>query len=214
MEKVVLEAGEREQRRIAQQLHDSLAQHLTGIAFFLRTITEDLRDASRPEAERVEEVIGLVQEAIVETSHLSRGLFPGHPGTDGLAMALRELALQAEQRYGFRTDLALDHDLRIADETTTVYLYRIAQEAVINAARHARPEVLTVRLERTNGLARLVVADDGPGFETGWAASEGLGIRIMRYRANLIGGQLQIGPGAEGGTEVCCTFDPAAAAML
>ena len=209
MEKVVLEAAEREQRRIAQQLHDSLAQHLTGIAFFLRTVAEDLSDAGRPESER-----GLVQEAIVETSHLSRGLFPGHPGTDGLAMALRELALQAEQRYRFRVDLALDHDIHVTDETTTVYLYRIAQEAVVNAARHARPSVLTVRLESADGLARLVVADDGPGISEGAAAGGGLGIRIMRYRANLVGAQLDVGASEAGGTEVRCTFDPAAAAML
>lgn len=206
LERQVLEASAREQRRIAQDLHDGLGQQLTGVAFLLRSLEEQMRAEGHPDVETVSQVAGLVQESVEQTRNLARGLFPVGL-EEGLHDALQDLSVQVKQFYDVPCVFVQEGTVDVADTTTAVYLFRIAQEAAVNAVRHAAPSQITILLRALPEGAQLRIEDDGRGL-TAAEAPEGIGLRIMRYRAGQIHAQLSIAPRPEGGTAVTCTFDP------
>jgi two-component system, NarL family, sensor histidine kinase UhpB len=207
----IIEIANREQRRIASDLHDGLGQELTGIALMLRGLAAQLQKQNPALKGEVDDVIGLVNNAIQSSRSLARGLSPVNAQRGGLAAALQTLAAKAEERYGIRVTFSGECDgasLRL-DENAATHLYRIAQEAVTNAARHSGATEVTMRIGKTAaGLGlQLAVDDNGCGFEQQAAdASDGLGLKIMRYRAQMLGGDLVLESSSSGGTSVRCVF--------
>ncbi len=201
----ILEVGERERERLAQDLHDGLGQDLAGISLHCQALVKKLSEASGgPEAERI---AGLVRRAIETARTLGRGLYPLGLETNDLERSLREMAVFMRQTWNVPVLVEWDSRIRIEDRMVATHLYAIAQEAVTNAAKHAKAGTLWVRLWASDtGGATLTVRDDGIGFtEPAPAPSRGgMGLRIMRSRAEMIGAEFRLGPHPEGGTWITC----------
>ena len=211
LEQEVLQISERERRRIGQDLHDGLGQHLTGIAFLSKSLQQRLAiKAGSGAAATVEEsadagrIAELVQQAVGQTRALARGLHPVEASANGLMDALIELAARIESFFRVECSFECEQPVPVADNSVATHLYRIAQESVTNAIKHAKTRRIRIRLQCTDEKLRLAVEDDGAGIGDPSATAAGLGLRIMRYRAKMIGGTLSINRGAAGGVTVAC----------
>jgi PAS domain S-box-containing protein len=206
LERSVLEISEREQRRIGQDLHDGLGQHLTGIAFMTKVQSERLAERQVPEAVEAGKIVQLVNDAILKTRELSRGLLPVVSESHGLMSALHLYATEVEDLFGISCRFQCEPTVLIHDVTVASHLYRIAQEAVNNAVKHARAQNIVIRLYRGENEGTLIIWDDGTGIEPRPAAHAGVGLQIMNYRAGMIGGNLEIRRVQPHGTSVTCRF--------
>jgi PAS domain S-box-containing protein len=203
LEQEVLEILGAEQRRIGQDLHDGLCQHLAGIEFRVAVVADQL--ATVPEAQREITKIGeLIREGARQARMLSRGLSPVSLEAEGLMAALKELTESSGDLFGNSCRFQCTKPVAVRDNVVATHLYRIAQEAVSNAARHGRAKSIVVALDRTISGIRLSVRDDGSGFRVSPNRAGGMGLHIMRYRAELIGATLTIDVGKGSGARVTC----------
>ena len=207
LEKQVLEVSENEQRRIGQDLHDDLCQHLAGIEFMSQALHQRLENAGNREADLAHQVADLVRGAINQTRSLARGLSPVQLESRGLTAALQDLAEHVHHLFNVECNLAADPQIEVRNITVATHLYRIAQEAINNAIRHGKADRIEIELHCDEELASLRVGDNGAGFvmnqtETG----KGMGLRIMHYRAGMIGASLNVSPGRDRGVVVECIF--------
>jgi len=206
LEKAILDISAREQRRIGQDLHDGLGQHLTGIAFMAKVHEAKLADRSRTEADDAAKIVKLVNEAIHKTRELARGLLPVVSEADGLMSALQLWTSEVEDLFGVSCRFHCETPVLIHDVTTATHLYHIAQEAVTNAMKHGEARRILIQLTAEQGRGRLTINDDGKGIAEGPAKVEGMGLHIMHYRAGMIGGTLEIRRTVPQGTVVTCVF--------
>jgi PAS domain S-box-containing protein len=206
LEKAVLEISTREQRRIGQDLHDGLGQQLTGIAFMGKVLEDRLREASLNEASEAAKIVRLVNDSIKMTRELARGLLPVVAEARGLMSALDRWAGEVSDLFHVACRFECGIPVLIHDGTLAEHLYHLAQEAVNNAVKHGRPRNVRIGLTSSNGYGALSIEDDGIGFETTAGAHSGLGLRIMQYRAKIIGGSLEVESHPGIGTMVTCTF--------
>ena len=202
LEGEILSVSDREQQRLGQELHDGLCQHLTAVAFMTRSIALRLRHHRVIDAADIERVAELVNTAAVDTRNLSRALHRVDVDAAALVVALQDLVDREIWRTPCR--LEMKPSFQINDDAAAAHLYRIAREAVINANKHAQARQIVVRLERVRKEMVLRVIDDGIGFPKDLKPQQGLGYHIMKYRAQLMGGRLQIDSPQTGGTRVSC----------
>ena len=205
LERAILEISGREQRRIGQDLHDGLGQHLTGIAFMSKVLEQKLGDKSVAESAEAAKIVRLVNEAIDKTRELSRGLAPVFSGAEGLMTALQQLAYETEDVFQRECRLEYDAPLLVRDDVAATHLYHIVQEAVHNAIKHGQAARIRISVRTLDEMAELSVEDDGSGF-SGQPSGGGMGLHIMGYRAKMIGGSLEVKARSAGGTVVRCTF--------
>jgi PAS domain S-box-containing protein len=211
LQRDVLAIAENEQRRIGQDLHDSTQQELAGLGMLAQTLLGNLPNESGdvPNAsagrhrDLARKIVDGLTRAHREVQSISRGLVPMRLGSEGLMDALRELASRTDELDGVTCAFKCEQPVEVADSLTATHLYRIAQEALTNALKHARPEHILIALESDNGHPILLVADDGIGFDSS-DESEGMGLKTMLYRASLIGANVNITPVKAGGTLVTC----------
>ena len=209
LEKEVVESSNRVQTRIGQDIHDGLGQHLTGITFLSRALEKKLESQGLPEAADAAEISKLVIEALAQTRNLARGLFPVEVESTRLCQSIRELAATVEQLFHISCSVECDSNLVVSNPNASTHLFRLAQEAINNAVKHGKAHRVSILLGTTSGdKAVLRIIDDGVGFPPEGARRNGLGLRIMTYRAQKVGGTLEIQPGEHGGTVVSCTFNP------
>ena len=206
LERAVLEVSEREQRRIGQDLHDGLGQHLTGIAFMTKVQEHKLAERQVPEAAEAAKIVELVNDAIRKTRELSRGLLPVVSEAHGLMSALRLYATEVEDLFGITCRFQCEETVLIHDASMATHLYRIAQEAVNNAVKHAQAHNIGIRLFGGEREGTLIVKDDGVGIQRPTSPHSGMGFHIMNYRAGMIGGNLEIRREHPRGTMVACRF--------
>jgi signal transduction histidine kinase len=206
LEEAILEISAREQRRIAQDLHDGLGQHLTGIAFMSKVLEEKLSDKSLSEAAEAAKIVSMVNQAIDNTRQLARGLHPVAAEPLGLVAALKKWAGEVEGLFRIVCRLQCEKPVHIHDVNAATHLYRIAQEAVNNAIRHGKSQNIFIRLSGKNGAGVLMIEDDGEGFPKKAASQPGAGLSIMNYRADMIGGSLKVQQNEERGVTVTCMF--------
>jgi PAS domain S-box-containing protein len=206
MEKQVAEISDREQRRIGQDLHDSLCQQMVSVAFAAELLRDKLERRKLTEATQAETIVEMVNEGISQARNLARGLYPVRLEVDGLSSALEELAASAQARNNVACHFACDERVLIYDEVAGNNLYRIAQEAVNNAVKHGRARNISIGLGAVEDEVTLTIKDDGIGFSENLGASTGMGLHIMNYRAKMIGALLDIRRGVGGGTIVICSF--------
>jgi PAS domain S-box-containing protein len=206
LERELMQVATRVQQRIGGDLHDDLGQQLTGIAMMLQGLGQRAAHAGGPAlSAAVDEIVKLVNSAIRSTRSLARGLSPVRPSPDGLMEGLEELVNQVFERYRIRVRMELNlPPTTTLDENTATNLYRIAQEGVLNAARHAEASQIYLRLRVAGSDVELLVIDDGKGFDPLQHARDGMGLRIMRYRAQLIGGYLSVESRPGAGTTLRC----------
>ena len=200
--KEVLTAQEVERRRIARELHDETAQALTSLLVGLRAIeeSEDLRQALGGTSR----LRGLVSAALEGVKRISRGLRPSVLDDLGLQEALDRLGLEVSRQNGFVVDVdATGPRLPRLPEAVETALYRIVQEALANASKHASPKAVSVLIHRTPSEVRLVIEDDGKGFDASAPPSEGqVGLVGIRERAHLVGGLVTVESSPGRGTTI------------
>jgi two-component system CheB/CheR fusion protein len=210
LEQAVLEIGNSEQRRIGQDLHDGLGQHLTGIAFMGKALEQKLAARSLAEAADAARIVELVNEGIHKTRDLARGLLPVLSDSLGLMSALQRWASEVEDLFGIACRFNCEDPVVVHNSSATNHLYRIAQEAVHNAIKHGHAAHITLYLGEQNGRGVLSIRDDGSGMKEGdtgnGGAGGGMGLNIMRYRAGIIGGTLEVARRPGGGVIVTCVF--------
>lgn len=200
LEKEVLEISEREQRRIGQDLHDDLCQQLTGISLLSRSLQQQL---TGPVSESASKVTHLINECIEQTRRVTRGLHPVPDEPTGLQLALTALAASVSGTAHTPCVCQCPQPVPIPDQIAATNLYRIAQEAVQNALRHSGAGRIEIGLGMDETAITLSVRDDGRGIDQP-TRNGGLGLDIMRYRANSMGASLDIAPAPGGGTAVTC----------
>ena len=207
LEKEILKIIERERQRIGHDLHDSLGQHLTAAALAGQVLQEKLVASASLEAADADSLVVLVEQAVELTRQLSRGLAPIELTGEGLMDALRELTASTEERSKIRCDFIYEEPVLIADSTVATHLYRIAQEAVNNAVKHAKPANIVIQLSNKNGAIELVVEDNGVGLPQPLPRGRGgMGLWVINHRAGMLGARLAITRPSEGGTAITCTL--------
>jgi PAS domain S-box-containing protein len=205
LEREVLEITAREQQHIGQELHDGVGQELTGLGLMAQTLSQRLPETGSEKRIALRLVAGLNQ-LHQQIRALARGLLPVEMEDKGLSAALDDLAAKTSEQSGISVQFDCPDWVEMPDHATSMELYRIAQEAVSNAMRHGRPQTIRLTLLTQPTGLRLRITDDGVGIPDRPMESKGLGIRIMEYRAGLIGGVLRIDPAHEGGTVVTVTL--------
>jgi PAS domain S-box-containing protein len=202
LEGEILSISDREQQRLGQELHDGLCQHLTAVAFMARSIALRLKNHRVIEGSDIEKIAQLVNDAASDTRDLSRALHRLDVDSAGLVDALQDLVDREIWRIPCR--LEVNPSFRIENDVAAAHLYRIAREAVINANKHAQAREIVVKLEKSRQEMVLRVIDDGIGLSDELKPKQGLGFHIMNYRAQLMGGRLEIDSSKHAGTRVSC----------
>ena len=204
LQEELLKVTTSEQRRIGQELHDVTGQELTGLRYLARSLVRMLERDSKTGAElviKIEEGLGRVLGQVRE---MARGLVPVEVDAEGLMAALSTLARRVSAIDEMTCSFVCDAPTPIRDNEKATQLFRIAQEAVTNAIKHGKAKTIRIELARQDAVLRLAILDDGVGLEPASPAT-GLGLRIMNFRAEMIGAELALKPGREGGTEITCT---------
>lgn len=213
MEQTVLEISAREQRRIGQDLHDDLGQHLTGIAFLSKVMAQQLAERSYLEAKDAEKIVRLVNQAIEKTRELAHGLLPVVSEGHGLMSALQRWSEEVEGVCPVRCRFECAYPVLVDDVAAATHLYHIAQEAVNNAIKHGGANDIVIRLASDETTGTLIVDDNGAGIHGIASKRSGMGLGIMSHRANMIAGSLDVRSVPPRGTRVTCIFPVRTAAM-
>jgi signal transduction histidine kinase len=204
LEREIVNISEAQQRRIGQDLHDGLCQYLAGLTCGASSLRDDLEKMQvRAEADTANELVKLLQDAVVQTRDLAHELVPAKVNRLGLVLALESLAQSVGRLHGVTCSFQFHGGSPNWDEQAAIHLYRIAQEAINNATRHGKARNILVFLEAADHSISLRVLDDGVGVSE--SCSEGVGLRIMRYRAQSIGGEVTVERRNGPGTTVSCT---------
>jgi len=207
LEKEILEISTREQHRIGHDLHDGICQQLAGICFLSEILFKNLEQVKHPETEAAKKLTGLVNAVNKETRGVARGLFPVRLEENGLISALEELAKNTGAFFNTRCEFFHDSMVTIRDHTVAHQLYFITQESILNAVKHGKANLIQIFLKDGVDHCSLNVRDDGRGLPTSFSENNGMGLRIMKYRARLIGATLQVSNRQEGGVEVLCQLN-------
>lgn len=205
LEREVLAITERERQRLGQDLHDDLCQTLTGIGFRCDTLAQELSVTAMKSSAEAQNIARMIRDAAKHTRILARGLSPVSLQTDGLETALQELAARTKDLFRVDCRFRCRTPVDITDEAVGFHLYRIAQEAVSNAIKHGRPKRIDIELTRTDNEIVLGVSNDGRRFPRNARTNKGMGLRVMQYRAGVIGGTLVVQRDPKSGTAVVCT---------
>jgi len=206
LEREILDISESEQRRIGQDLHDGLCQHLAGIEFISEALEQRLANRQAEEAATAGQIAGLMRDAIAHTRDLSKGLSPVILEPDGLMSALRLLADNIRKYFNIDCRFMCLKPVLVHDNNVATHLFRIAQEAVNNAIRHGEARVIQIQIATTTSRIMLAILDDGIGIGRTRPCGQGMGLRIMQYRSGMIGGSIVIQPDPAGGTSVTCSI--------
>jgi PAS domain S-box-containing protein len=207
LERALLEQSEAERRRIGQDLHDGLGQHLTGLAFLTRALENHLRDAGSAEAAGdAAKIAMLAEQAISKTRSLARLVRPVDLREGGFIPAVMRLAANIQEIFNVSCTFSGEDGIAITDTSTATHLFHITQEAITNAIKHGQAKVIRVALSTLGGRLILTVRDDGSGMPAQRHDVEGMGLDIMRHRARRIGGTIEHAQGPGGGTVVTCTI--------
>jgi signal transduction histidine kinase len=204
LDREIAQVADRERRRLGQDLHDRLGQHLTGTALAAQVLKEKLAAKTAPEVMEAEKLVHYVEEGIDLTRNLARGFFSPELEADGLSVALEGLAENISERFGVNCIFHEEGPIPIRDPAVATQLYRIAQEAATNAAKHAAAEQIDIRISVDDFELTLAIMDDGVGFPGNISDSKGLGLRLMRHGAALIGGTFNVRRNGQRGTIAIC----------
>lgn len=206
LEREILEISEREQQRIGQDLHDDLGQRLVGIAYLSQALANSLTASASPDAQHAEKITSLLKNALSLTRSLARGLHPVALKSGGLFAALGDLADRTSEIFQIHCHFSrLAHEPALPD-TAATHLYRIAQEAVTNAVNHGKATDIDIAIHHANSTCILTIHDNGSGMPKLNPRRKGMGLRIMRYRAGVIGATLTFDNPSSGGTLVTCSI--------
>lgn len=204
-ERAVLQVGTRERNRIGQDIHDGLGQKLTGIALLARALTRQLADQASPGVDEAMQIEKLLSDAVEHVGRIARGLYPIAISTAGIQVALEELARNTRALYDIPCRVTFHCATRIGEDASA-HIYYLAQEAVNNAVKHGKATNVEISLEEADNEMTLSIEDNGKGVWSTEPDPQGMGVHIMRHRAGMIGGALELSDRPKGGTLVRCAF--------
>lgn len=205
LERVILEIGEKERSSIGRELHDDLGQHLTGTALAAQVLGEKLQANLADEQVDAWRIVRLVEEGIEKTRRLAKGLLLAEIERDGLREALHEYAATAADQFRIICLFRCDETTDPIDSDVATQFFRIAQESVRNAVCHGKAKLVEITIQSSAGSLILTVRDDGSGLPPPDKRGQGLGLRIMAYRAEMINASFRIEGLTGSGTLVeCC----------
>ena len=204
LEQQILNISEHERQRIARDLHDGLGQLLVGAGYLTNSLRKDLAQIAVAESRGLERVQELLNEAIGQARDLAHGMQPVESERNGLMVALHKLAARTTSLFGVRCDFCYTHPALLEENTVATHLFRIAQEAVTNAIKHAQPTRVVITLTRRPTGLKLTIRDNGVGLPAPGTRKPGMGLRFMAYRAGILGGSLVVRQERTGGTTVEC----------
>jgi signal transduction histidine kinase len=209
----VIHTGDEERARIARELHDSTAQSMAALLLELSVVVRETKDEAL--LERLERVRRIASDVLDEVRMLAQNVHPRVLDDLGLGAALQNLAREGELRGPERIEVVLEDSVAGISLETSAVLYRVAQEALKNAIRHARATVVMLRAGLRDGIARLEVVDNGSGFRLDDAERRrpGTGLFTMRERVALLDGRLEIDSAPGRGTRIIATVPAAADAL-
>jgi len=209
LEREVLEVTEREQRRIGSDLHDGLGQELTGLSLMIRALQSELEGEKSPHIPQLRRISEVLKDAFASARSVARALAPTNVERGGLHNALQELSRHCTELFGIACVFSGPPGVgQSLSDSASSHVYRIAQEATGNAAKHARPQRIAVTLLPIGAELELSILDDGIGFDASSsdATATGMGLKTMAYRARMLGGSLITTTEPSGGTRVRCRF--------
>ena len=206
LEREIVDVSAREQQRFGQELHDGLSQHLTGLKFKATLLEYQLQSKNLPEANDAKAISKLLNEATDEASSLARSVRPIEAEPRGLMMALGELAVRVSHMHEVKCVCQFRRPVFVHDNNVATHVYRIAEEAVANAVQHGEATEIRVALEETKDCVKLTVRDNGHGLPKDFSEEGGLGLHVMRYRARMICGSVELRRDAPRGTILSCCF--------
>jgi signal transduction histidine kinase len=207
LERRLLTVTDAEQQRIGADLHDGLGQQLTGLACMAAALRDRLKNGAPAESQQSDMIARLANEAIAQSRALARGLCPVQLEKAGLILALEDLAGQAQMLHGVECRFEVKGAPPRCDHLTAMHLYRITQEAIHNAVRHGKARRILITLTSRKNQHRLVISDDGQGFDADSdTRATGSGLRLMGYRAAMIGGMFSAESKPGRGTRIACHF--------
>lgn len=205
LEAAIADAIEDERERLGRELHDGVLQELTGISLMMHALSRTLKKPAPVQAKEAERLCKILEGAHGNVRDLAKDFYPVELKQHGLLVALTGVAQRAQAQFGVScTVQANKNAIPTLSEATSVQIFRITQEAVQNAIKHARAQKILIRLGKMKGEWLLTVRDDGIGFPKHVPETGGMGLRIMRYRAQMIQGTLRVGKAEGGGTLVSC----------
>jgi signal transduction histidine kinase len=203
LELEILAVSERERHSIGADLHDNLGQRLTALELMCTALKEDA--AEHPDlAKRLDLVGQMLRDAIAQTRFLARGLVPVGNDPDALLIGLSELAERTTALGQVKCRFEPPEQFELPDAFVAGHLYRIAQESVNNAVKHARATHVTIRLSQTDGAISLEICDDGHGLPKAGSKRRGLGLGVMQHRASVIGAELTVESRRGAGVTIRC----------
>jgi len=210
----LLRISEKEKQLIAQELHDGLCQHLTGTAMLGSVVARNLAQRGDPEASQANQICDLLNMGADEARNLSHGLHPVKAESEGLMEALLVYSGTTSKLFGVECSFRCPEPVKIEHQATATHLFRIAQEAVTNALRHGQATrvVITLSQHRPNTAVTLSIRDNGTGIPGTRTCGPGMGMQVMRYRAEVMGATLKISSKPAGGTVVKCVWSGKGAA--
>lgn len=203
LEQGILAISEREQHRLGQDLHDDLCQHLAATEILSKALQQQLQAA--PLAVKAGEIAQLIRTAITHTRHLARGLAPLELEARGLICSLQALAARTSELFRVQCSFEGAATVTVQDPTVRTHLYRITQEAVTNSIKHGKATRIKILLAPTPEGGQLTIQDNGIGLSDQAQLAPGMGLRIMRYRADIIGASFAI-ESRPGATSIVCAF--------
>lgn len=205
LEREVLEASEIERKRIGQELHDSLGQQLLGIAFLSDALKEKLSQKSLAEKTDAGHIAKLIEKVMTQARELSRGLYAAELESQGLCEALRQLASNVNATTNIHCQFICNKDFEFEDMTKATHAYRIIQEALHNARKHSMATEIILTAKMENEELGLTVKDNGIGISNA-STSTGMGLKLMRYRADIIDASFHVSNNKDGGTVISCVI--------
>jgi signal transduction histidine kinase len=206
LQRQILEVGEEERQRIGHDLHDGLGQQLTGISLFSESLAQQAASGRQPTDADVERITKLASDAVRHTRELARNLSPLTLEHEGFVAAMEELAETAATLFGINCEWDFTAEALPLEPKRALHLYRIVQEAISNSVKHGKAKRVRISAATVGNELTLIVADDGSGLSRKTISDPGLGLRIMAYRARMVGAQLSAERAGEaGGTIVRCT---------
>ncbi|HEX5218404.1 MAG TPA: ATP-binding protein [Verrucomicrobiae bacterium] len=207
LEGEIAKAVEAEQLRLGGELHDGLAQEVTGATMILYTLQKQMAETSPAYAQKLHEVQKMLLKTVTQARNLASGFYPVELEKHGLGVALQQLAQRTQESFGISCVVEADRQPpKESKNATAIQLFRVAQEAVHNATKHSRAAHILIRLTVDHDALRLTVKDDGVGLRPKRQQSGGMGMRIMQHRMGLIGGKLEVRNADGGGVVVSCAL--------
>jgi PAS domain S-box-containing protein len=200
--------SERERHQFGRELHDGLGQQLTGLEMLSHALAQDLKGAGPALAQRAWRLNQALRETVTQARLISHGLSPVPVEADGLMRALAQLAADTGALPGVTCRFDCQQPVELADLATATHLYRIAQEAVNNALKHGRAKRIVIRLTDTAGTRALIIRNNGRALPTRKTVTDGMGLNVMRHRAEMIGATLTLKSDQRHGVQVICTLPP------